>query len=196
MKYLPAFLLLASGALCSQCAKTPEVAPPPKLDYDQRSTEIVQGVSPAVAGDWTLRRVYVQAQAYNVGQKELGIKRDTVLRDFATLSVQPAPSGRSPVDLRYAKFAGVLHYRTKTYPVQFELRAAPTRVVGNTGPQALFIFDFNFSIGSHPTEPEEQFLRYLGLIGDNFSLEVVPGQPGMMTWRGLSRGLDRIELVK
>ena len=171
MKYFALAPLLASSLLFAQCAKTPEPAPTaaPKIDYDQRSAEIIQSVRPAVAGNWTLRRVHIKAQALNAGQYQAGIVRDTVLQDFATLSIQSAPAGGLVADPRYAAFAGVLHYRTKTYPVQFELRAAPTRVVENTGPQALFLFDFNFPPGSRPTEPEEQLLRDLGLTGDNFT---------------------------
>ena len=195
MKSFTMALLLATGALFSQCAKTSE--PAPKVDYDQKSAEIVQAVSPSLVGDWTLRRVHITAQPYNSGQRELGIVRDTTFENFATLSIQAAPSGRSIPDLRYAKFTGLLHYRTKTYPVQFELSASPQRLFYDKGPQAVFLFEYNFPVGSHPTEPEEQLLQYnLGLIGDNFTVEVLPGQPNAMTWRGLNRGIDKIELVK
>ncbi len=195
MKAFRLSLLLAIGALFSQCAK--KSGPVPKVDYDRRSAEIVQAVSPAVVGDWTLRQVHVTAQPYNSGQRELGIVRDTIFENFATLTIQPAPSGRSIPDPRYAKFTGFLHYRTKTYPIQFELSASPQRLFHDEGPQAVFLFEYNFPVGSHLTEPEEQFLQYnLGLIGDNFSLEMVPSQPNSMIWRGSNRGIDRIELVK
>ena len=87
MKVFVQSLLLAGSLLCCQCAKTPEVAPTSKPDYDQKSIEIMQAVSPAVVGDWTLRRVNITAQWHNEGQHEMGIARDTVLQDFATLSV-------------------------------------------------------------------------------------------------------------
>lgn len=195
MKSVSLSLALASSLLFVQCAKTPEEVAP-RIDYDQKSAEIVQGVSPAVVGNWTLRRVHIIAQSYNVGQGELGIVRDTVLQDFATLSVQTAPSRSASGVPRYPRFTGSLHYRTKTYPIHFELTASPRRVVQDAGPQAFFLFEYNFPIGSHPTEPEEQLLHYLGLIGENFTLEVTPGQPNAMTWRGLNRGIDKIELVK
>jgi hypothetical protein len=189
-------MLLAGSLLCCQCAKAPEVAPTPKPDYDQKSIEIMQAVSPAVVGDWTLRRVHITAQWHNEGQHELGIERDTVLQDFATLSVQAAPSGHSPADPRYPYFTGFLRYHTKTYLVHFDLIARPQRVVEGKGPQAFFLFNTNFPVGSRPFDPEEQLLRHLGLIGENFTLEVVPGQPRTMTWRGLSHGLSKIELEK
>ena len=194
MKAFSLLLLFATGALFSQCAKTsPEVAP--KVDYNKKSAEIVQALSPTLPGTWQLRRLYIKAQSYNTGQKELGLVRDTVFQDFATLSIQPAPSGRSIPDPRYASFSGLLRFRTKTYPVQFELRASPERLINDNGPQGLFVMHWNFPVGSHRTEPEEDFLQYLGFINENFSVEVVSGQPTMI-WRGLSRGIDRIELVK
>ncbi|MET4075778.1 hypothetical protein [Hymenobacter sp. UYCo722] len=196
MKIFSLALLLASGLLFSQCTKSSEPTPAHKVDYDQKSAEIVQALIPAVVGEWTMRRVHIKAQTHNVGQRELGIVRDTVLQDFATLSIQAAPSRSASGDPRYPHFTGFLHYRTKTYPIQFELSASGERVVENKGPQAFFLFEYNFPVGSHPTEPEEQLLRYLGLVGENFSLEVVPGQLGIMTWQGLNRGIDKIELVK
>ena len=194
MKTISLFLLLATGLLSSQCAKTPE--PAPKVNYDQKEAEIVQAVSPFVAGEWQLRRLHIKVQSYNTGQKELRLVRDTVFQDFATLSIQPAPSGRSVPDLRYANFTGFLHFRTKTYPVQFELSASPQQLFHDEGPQAVFIMEYKGPIALHPTEPEEQFLQYLGFMQENFSLEVTPGQLGTMTWRGLSRGIDKIELVR
>ena len=195
MKTFSLALLLATSVLFSQCTKTSE--PAPKVDYDRKSAEIVQAVSPAVAGDWTLRRVHLKAQPYNVGQRELGIVRDTIFQDFARISIQPAPSPRPTPDARYASFSGLMHFRTKTYPIRFELSASPERLVYDKGPQGTFVIEYNpTTTGSRPTEPEEQFLLYLGFINENFSLEVVPGQPNNMTWRGLSRGIDKIELVK
>ena len=188
--------LLALVALFAQCAKTsPEAMPQARVNYDQKSVDIVQALSPSVPGTWQLRRLCIKAQSYNTGQKELGLVRDTVFQDFATLSIQPAPSGRSIPDPRYASFSGLLHFRTKTYPVRFEVSASPDRLFNDRGPQGTFLLKYNFPVGSHRTEPEEQFLEYLGFINENFSLDVVAGQP-TMTWRGLSRGIDRIDLVK
>ena len=188
--------LLALVALFAQCAKTsPEAMPKARVNYDQKSADIVQALSPFVPGTWQLRRLYIKAQSYNTGQKELGLVRDTVFQDFATLVLQPAASGRSVPDPRYARFSGLLYFRTKTYPVRFEVSASPDRLINDRGPQGTFLLAYNFPVGAHPTAPEEQFLEYLGFINENFSLDVVSGQP-TMTWRGLSRGIDRIELVK
>lgn len=194
LKSLMLPLLLAIGLLFSQCAKTTELAP--KVNYDQKSAAIVQEISPSMAGEWQLRRVYIKAQHYNTGQKELGLVRDTVFQNFATLSIQSAPSSRSIPDPRYASFSGLLHFRSKAYPVQFEFSASPEHLINDKGPQGTFVIKYVPAIvGTRPTEPEEQFLLYLGFINENFSVEVVPGQPAM-TWRGLSRGIDEIKLMK
>lgn len=195
MKILLPLLLLIG--LVTGCTKTPEVSPggTSKVDYDQRSIKIIQEVSPLVAGEWKLREVHVKAQSYNTGQRELGLKRDTVFQNFAVLSIHPGNSGRSIADPRYAAFEGTLRFRTKTYPVRFEISAAPDKLFRDTGPQAVFLLDYNYSPGSHPTDPEESFLQYLGFMRENFSLEVLPGE-SRMVWRGLNRGIDKIELHK
>jgi hypothetical protein len=47
MKYSPLALPLASALLFAQCAKTPELSPAaPKIDYNQRSAENIQGARP------------------------------------------------------------------------------------------------------------------------------------------------------
>ena len=199
MKKQLLLLLLASGLLTlPQCAKSPDPVPAPALapkpDYDRESARIIQALRPVVAGDWVLRRVFIKAQAGHYGQAKLGIRRDTVFQDLATLTLQPPPAGSAVSDPR-SPIVGSLRFRSKTYPVRLELLAAPERVVNNKGPQVFFLLQTNFPIGSRPTESEEQFLDYLGLLSENFSLEVTDEQPGM-TWRGLNRGIEKIELQR
>lgn len=148
--------LLATVALFAQCAKTsPEVTPKAGVNYNQKGADIVQALRPFVPGTWQLRRLYLKAQPHNTGQRELGLVRDTVFQDFATLSIEPAASGRSVPDARYASFSGVLRFRTKTYPVRFEVSASPDRLIYDRGPQGTFLLEYNFPVGSHQTEPEE-----------------------------------------
>ena len=189
-------LLLAGTLLVFAGCASKKEAPAP--DYDQISAAIMTATAPQLLGNWALREVHVTYQTYNAGQHELKIKRDTVYQQLATLTIRRAGQSRStPPDVRYPDFEGELHYQTKTYPVQFTLRAAPDRIVANKGPQGIFFLDYNFPIGSHPTEPEEHFLQYqLGLLGDNYLLEVSPQQPNSMTWRGLNRGVSQVELVR
>ena len=196
MKNTSLILLVATGLLFSQCTKTSEVTPKEEIDYDQESVKIMQELSPVVVGDWSLRRVQIKAQPHNYGQKQLRLVRDTVFQDFATLSIKPEAPRQSVVDLRYPAFEGSLHFKSKSYPIRFELMANPERVVHQQGPQALFLLQYNFPVGSHPTEPERTFLENLGFISENFSLEVLPNQPDKMIWRGLNRGIDNIELIK
>jgi hypothetical protein len=192
-------VLLVTGLLFSQCGKTSEVAP--KVNYDQKSAEIVQGVAPAVVGEWMMRRVHIKAHPFNTGQRTLGVRSDTIFQDFATLSIQRAPSRSSPENTQFANFTGFLRYKTKTYPVQFQLSATPQRLFQDKGPQALLLLGYNFPSGlMRPTEPEEQLLRDLFLLDAHFELEVLPEQPRLMTWLGASffpyGGIKKIEFVK
>ncbi|MDF7815220.1 hypothetical protein [Hymenobacter sp. YC55] len=188
---LPVLLL---GIVFAQCTGTAEVVP--AVDYDQVSQELMQALAPQLVGTWTLRQVHVSFQRGAYYQAQIPIIRDTLFQDLATLTIRPAQTLRkSSPDKRYPEFEGTLLFRSKSYPVYFELRAHPDRVVQQQGPQALFMLETNFPVGSRIMEPEEQFLRNLGLLGDNYSLDLIDGQPTMI-WRGLSRGVNRVELRK
>lgn len=153
-------------------------------------------LAPQVVGRWTLQQVYIKSQSYNYDQKQLKLTRDTVFQNLATLTVRPASRLRiSSADPRHPEFEGTIEFRTKTYPVYFYLRANPERLVNAQGPQAFFNFDYAFPNGTRIPEAEETFLDNLGLVGEVFSLETVSKQPKMV-WRGLNRGIDKIELQK
>jgi hypothetical protein len=187
-------LLLMLGVSFAHCSGTPEVKP--AVDYDQASLHLMQALTPQLSGTWTLRQVQVSFQRGNYYQAQLPLTRDTLFQDLATLTLRPAlVSRRSPVDPRYPEFEGSLVFRTKAYPVYLQLRAHPDRVVQRQGPQALFMLETNFPVGSRHMEPEERFLRNLGLLGDNYSLDLLDKQATMI-WQGLSRGVTRVELRK
>ena len=57
------------------------------------------------------------------------------------------------------------------------------------------MLETNFAVGSRTRDAGETFLVNLGVLGDNYSLELVAGQPTMI-WRGLNRGVTRVELRK
>jgi hypothetical protein len=182
--------LLLLGGLTTQCASSPEPAPAPT--YDERSTALLKEVAPQVVGQWTLAEVrYTRRQFF---QYPPSLPRDTVLSQFATLTIGPAPIPR-PSRAGIPEFEGQLTYHRKTYPVRFALLASPERVVRQQGPPAYFLLEYNFPVGSHQTEPEEQFLQDIGLVGENFSLEVEAGQ-ATMRWQGLNRHLTAITLRK
>lgn len=192
------FLRFSAVLAFASCTSNHEPDPTPAFNYDQASANIITATAPQVTGSWLMRKVYVTHQPYNPGQRELKIRQDTVYQNLATLTVRPVNRSQSvPQDARYAKFEGEITYRTKTYPIQFTLSAAPNRVVNQEGPQAIFLLEYNFPPGSHYTEPEEKFLWYqLSLIGENFSLEIASSQLNSMTWRGANRGINQIDLVK
>jgi hypothetical protein len=196
MKYYSLFLLIAVGFGLVQCTLSGPPPDPPRIDYDKESIKLMSELTPQVAGTWNLRQVQIKRQSFNGPQAQLGILKDTVFQNLATLVLYPATKSRSiPRDYRYAEFEGTIQYSGKTYPVYFYLVANASWVVKKTGPQAFFLFDYNFSDGWHQTEVEERFLSDLGLVGDNFLLETTINQPRMI-WRGLNRGVSQIDLQK
>ena len=180
-------LLLVAG-LSTQCSSSPAEDPAPKPTYDELGAAILKEVAPQVAGRWVLDEVHYQRRP--LFQYPPSLPRDTVLYQFATLTVAPVQVPRSSRAGR-PEFEGQLTYRSKTYPIYFSLNASPGRVMQQQGPPAYFLLEYNFPVGSHQTEPEEQFLQDIGLMGENFSLEAEAGQL-IMRWQGLNRHLKTI----
>lgn len=172
------------------------VTPAPQVDYEKVTIKLMDELAPQLLGRWTLRQVDIKVQSYNVNQKKLQLAKDTVLLNLATLTIRSATQLRmSPQDPRHPEFEGTIEFRGKTYPIGFYLLANAERVVSNKGPQAHLLFEYRFPNGTRIPESEETLLNDLGVVGDNFSLEIVPGQSAM-TWRGLNRGVDKIDLQK
>lgn len=193
MKKTSFSLVTLCSLLFSQCASKEDVKP--ALDYDQASQALMQEVAPQVVGTWKLRQVHV---SYKRGPAHASVPltRDTLFQEFATLLIERATTPRnSPEHPLYPEFRGALTFRGKVLPVFFQLIANPEQVVKQQGPHAFFLFQTDFQIGSRVSWPEENFMENLGLLGENFSLEITPNRPTMV-WRGLSRGVDRIELQK
>jgi hypothetical protein len=190
MKVFRCLLLLPLAGLTASCASTPDVVP--ALTYAEKETAVLKQVAPQVAGRWTLTDVqYVRRPFF---QYPASLPRDTVFAQLATLTITPALTPRASREGR-PEFEGQLTYGSKTYPVRFSLYASAERVVRQQGPPAHFLLEYNFPVGSHQTEPEEQFLQDIGLIGEQFSLEAEAGQPTMQ-WKGLDQHLKSITLRK
>lgn len=188
--------LLPINLLFSQCTKDKQEDAAPAINYDQASIALMEKLVPQVTGNWELRQVSVKIQSHNWGQKQIGLTRDTTFQNLATMTIRKAAVPRSnPPDARHPDLEGSITYKGKTYPIYFRLMANVERVYNDQGPQAFFLLEYNFPVGIRVPEQEERFLDDLGLIGDNHSLEIVEGQP-RMTWRGLSRGVEKIELYK
>jgi hypothetical protein len=192
----PILLLLALSAstLLTNCSQQPD--PAPKLDYDQASQELMQTLAPQVVGTWTLRHVQVSFQPYNPNHALLPLRGDTLFQNLATLTLATAKTPRNArADARYPEFEGQLHFRGQDYPVYLQLLAYPNQVVNHQGPQAYFLLETNYPVGSRQRDAGEEWLTNLGLLDDNYTLELAAGQP-LMHWRGLGRGVSRIDLVK
>jgi hypothetical protein len=188
--------LLPVSLLFSQCSKDKQEDAAPIINYDQASIALMEKLAPQVVGDWELRQVNVKIQSHNWGQKQLGLTRDTVFQNLATMTIRTAAVPRAnPRDARYPDFEGSITYKSKTYPIYFKLMANAEYIIRDQGPQAFFLLEYNFPVGTRLREPQEIFLDNLGLTGDNYSLELVAGQL-RMTWRGLNRGVEKIELHK
>ena len=177
-----------------QCTFGDETAPP-KLDYDQASRQLMQELAPQVVGQWNLRQVQIKYKNED-GQRQLKITKDSTFQDLATISIIPARVPRSsPVDNRRGEYDGTISYGGKTYPISFDMLAQPEWIVSKKGPQTFFFFHCYNPNASHLSEPEQNFLRNIGLVDENFSLEMISGQPRMI-WRGYSRGIERIDLIR
>jgi hypothetical protein len=156
----------------------------------------MQTVAPQLVGAWTLRQVQVSFQPYNAYQAMLPLRGDTLFQNLATLTLAAAKTPRSArADARYPEFEGHLHFRGQDYPIYLKLLAQPEQVINHQGPQASFLFETNYPVGTRQRDAGEEWLFNLGLLGDNYTLELVAGQP-LMRWRGLNRGVSRIDLVK
>lgn len=199
MKNLFLFFLITAGLFCGQCTRHDTVTPKPvasKIDYDQVSIQLMQNLAPQIVGTWVLQKVHVKHDPKLYVREKVKLTKDSTFLNLAVLTIQLATVPRSiPRDYRRGEFDGTLEYGGKTYPVQFDLRADHGWLVNKKGPQGIFLFQYHFPNGSHIVEPEEAFLKDLGLIDDNFSLEVSAGKPAMI-WRGFNRGVEQIDLVK
>jgi len=156
----------------------------------------MQTVAPQIVGTWTLRQVQVSFQPYNPHHALLPLRGDTLFQNLATLTLAAAKTPRNAqADARYPEFEGQLHFRGQDYPVYLQLLAYPDQVVNHQGPQAHFLFETNYPVGSRQRDAGEEWLTNLGLLYDNYTLELVATKP-LMHWRGLGRGVSRIDLVK
>jgi hypothetical protein len=180
--------------LFGQCTQ-PESATP-RIDYDKESVKLMSEVAPKLIGQWTLQEVAIKYKKGDYYQSQAQITKDTVLTNVATLTIRNVSKSRfDPPQAKHPEFEGSIQYGTRTYPIYFYLLASTERIVNKTGPQASFLFEYNFPNGSRLVEPEEAYLRNVGLINDNYSVELVDGQPAMI-WRGGNRGVNQMRLVR
>jgi hypothetical protein len=194
MRFLLPIVLLGLACSLTNCSQRSD--PAPKLDYDQASRELMQTLAPQVVGTWTLRQVQVSFQPRGSGHPLVPLRGDTLLQNLATLTLAAAKTPRSArADARYPEFEGHLHFRGQDYPIYLQLLASAEQVINHKGPQAHFLLETNYPVGTRQRDAGEEWLANLGLLYDNYTLELVAGRP-LMHWRGLNRGVSRIDLVK
>ncbi|PQA56846.1 hypothetical protein [Siphonobacter curvatus] len=162
------------------------------IDKDQVSTKLMNDLVPQLRGKWLIKQLKVKPRN-DTFHSEIGIKKDTVLTDFAKLTLAPSTVQYFQTSTQYE---GHIEFAGKTYPIRFELRATSNWIFSNEIPQAFFLLEYNFPDGySAVTTKEQYYLQQIGLLLDNFTLETTIGQT-QMTWRGLNRGIDQVILVK
>jgi hypothetical protein len=195
MRRLFCFLLLAAG-LSTACTRNADPAPNPT--FDEASIALMRDLTPQLTGTWTLHEVHVQFKPGFSYPGRASFPRDTTMYQFATLSLQPAALPPSAIDPRHPQLEGQLTYQGLAYPVRLRLFATADRVLRQQGPYATFLLEYAPRIngGSRPTTPTEEFLQFVGLLGENFSLELPAGGQPVMIWRGVSHGIEHIELRK
>ncbi|RRB04538.1 hypothetical protein [Larkinella rosea] len=181
-------LLLATSLLCIQCSlDKPVIAP--KIDKEKASIQLMKELVPQLTGTWTIRQLQIKYQ-HSQFQNELKIRKDTILTNFATLTLARASQ---QIDATRDRYQGYIQYGPKTYPIRFDLLAGPW-IFSKKGPKAYFLLEYNFPVGtSHSTEKEEYFLQQIGLLLENFSLETAKDS---MIWHGLNRGIAQIDLIR
>ncbi|QDK81394.1 hypothetical protein EXU85_23405 [Spirosoma sp. KCTC 42546] len=184
MKNSP-LLTLVTLSIFIQCS--PDKSVKPVIDNEQASIQLMKELVPQLTGTWAMKQLQIKYQN-SPQQIGLKIKKDTTLINFATLTLARASIQNNPIRDRYE---GIIQYSTKTYPIRFDLLAGS---LNRKGPKAYFLLDYNFPIGySGTTEREAYFLEQIGILLETFALETASGS---MTWHGLNRGVDQIDLIK
>jgi hypothetical protein len=163
-----------------------------KIDYRKASIELMDSIRPKLIGTWNMKEVNVKTSPYSI---DVGINKDTTLKDFAVLDITSIDNYSQEFNLEHNDVTGVLKFKSKIYPVGFRMMSTPTRIVRKFGPQVFTLFEYRFPVGSHVTENEESYLWNLGLIGENYSLEISPDGKKMV-WKGLNRAIKDIQFVK
>ena len=178
-------LILITLIAFVQCSSDKSVNP--TIDQEQATIQLMKELVPQLTGTWTMKQLQIKYQN-STFQNELKISQDTTLTNFATLTLARASLQNNPTRDRYE---GSIQYGSKTYPIRFDLLAGS---LDKKGPKAYFLLEYNFPVRySGPTEKEAYFLEQIGILLETFALETATGS---MTWHGLNRGIDQIDLVK
>lgn len=194
MKTIGRLLLVTASFIFSQCSSRTDV--PPAFNINEENIKLMQEIAPQLVGQWTLSQVHINFETHKLFQgNKLGLTKDTIIQNLAILDIWPASKLRyTPPQLQHPEFEGTIHFKNKRYPIYFYLIPGP-RVTTKKGSYAFFLFNYTFPDGMHIPETEETFLEDIGLVFENYSLEVVEANQTMV-WKGLNRGVSRINFQK
>lgn len=182
-------LILTLIALYSLVQCAPKVEP---IDYQQARLQLLNELRPQFTGSWLMRSVAIKyARQQNL--VDIGIKKDTLFTHLAKLTM--APVGRL-TDSQQDSYKGVIEYNNKAYPVRIELMPGDW-VYDGMGSKAYVSILYDTPEGYlYSIEPERDFLRAVGVVNDNFCVVELTISDKLMIWKGLNRGVERLELVK
>lgn len=179
-------LVVLAVSLCfSQCSKQ-EIKPTPT----ELTVKFVNELRPQFVGTWQIRQAQINYEELVSVYYSTGIRKDTLLQDLAVLSFRA--SSEKPSDGRVLELEGTLQFRAKEYPIYAKLY--PTQ--NSTKRKGTLFMDYNFKGGNIDiASPEVDYLKSIGLIGDNLTVETTPDGSAMI-WRGLSRAIVVANLYK
>ncbi|MGF1924620.1 MAG: hypothetical protein ACQUHE_10615 [Bacteroidia bacterium] len=173
------------------CKEQPEIASEEKIDWNKASVSVMEYMRPRVMGSWTIKSIDISP--YPPSTREIGIVRDTTLVNVATMDFTQVKS--TGVYLSSNDVTGVIRFKNRVYPIGFKMLATSDGVYKREGSQVFGLLEYRFPVGSHLTEPEENYLRYLNLLGSNFEMEV-SADGKTMIWKGLGQAIKSMLLEK
>jgi hypothetical protein len=167
----------------------------PVLTPTEQTIKFVDELRPLFVGAWRIEQIQLSAERLKTVYNPLNIRKDTLLQDVATVTIGPAVE-RPYGDPRVLKLEGNLTFRTIAFPIRISL--SPQQNGGITKGTLNLMTNFT-ELTTTTISPAQStaigYLQDVGLLTDNFSVDLVPGQP-RMTWRGLNRGITSVSLSR
>ncbi len=114
MKINYLLFFFACAMLCA-CNKKDVLVSDPKLDFNTASVKLMDSIRPALYGTWLMQEVKVVPFQTSVG--EIGIYKDTVLKNLAILTINHIDYNTNELYRRRNDVTGMLTFGNKTYPV-------------------------------------------------------------------------------
>lgn len=192
------FTIIVLSTLCF-CQCKPDQQATPVVHEEQATRALLTNEVNQLVGKWRIQESTIEPRQFNPYQTELAISKDTVLRDLATLTIQPAPTTNRLTQgwpsSSYTELEGTLDYGGRSYPVYISL-VIPDEV---TGTRNGVIKLWNFLPGNFKPEAEAVLFKKLGFFHTDFTL-AAPSDSSVMHWRGTGQvssiGLTHVKFIK